>query len=235
MTQAEMIKPTLSTIDAKKFHVNGQPKIYPGSTIISHLPQEGPNSELFTTLLDVYRNLVSFDFCVKDKMILLPTSSYHMTIVSCSDIIIRPTKVESFEVDTHANETLTQVAKCLKEKLQVDSKSFPIRLKATELLIAEGAGLTLIIEPFPETKEFLTEIRQTVGDILGVKINPDHRFHVTLGYFVDEFSDKEFIDFKKMLAVLNKQFIKKQIVQFDQMEFCFFKDMFQFQVQQIYK
>jgi hypothetical protein len=219
--------PRHDTLDSEKFKTK-KPELFKGTTIICHLDQRG---ELFRALIEDFRFLVGFKFSARAS--LLPTSSYHMTVASCSDRHLVPGNLGI--QDGESDEMSAAVHKKLKEELCVDDVEFPIRVKADEIIIMGAASMNLIVRPVDEKeKAKLNKVRERVARILGFGFDPNPTLHVTIAYFVDEFTEDEKREFNENIHHLN-DIVRGKVAEFDKVEFCYFKDMFEYVPVEIFK
>ncbi|BBB58427.1 hypothetical protein UNDKW_0154 [Undibacterium sp. KW1] len=62
----------------RKFNADGSVRSFAGNTFVGHIEQQGAGFQGFDTLLNVYREVPKYSF--KEKIALLPPSSYHITV-----------------------------------------------------------------------------------------------------------------------------------------------------------
>lgn len=215
-------------VDVEKFHSNGQPKLFKGTTIVCHIPRE---EKLFQKLLDVYRHLVGSNYT--KKFSLLPTSSYHITIIGTSNRRVIPRKIITEERDDQEDKIAEKVYQRLQNVHELLNFEFPLSFRSVGFVFG-GNTLSLRMEPLHHQKPSLETLRSQISDALGLKEEHGYYYHVTLAYFIEEFDELDRSEFLESIPQLNK-LVEGSIVSFNQMEFCTFHDMFDFAIKHVFE
>ena len=218
----------------RKFYPDGRVKAFLGNTIICHLDQQGPNSRLFDTLLDVYRDAPRHDFM--RKVTLLPPSSYHMTIFGAANDQDR--RAGLWPSDLPLDMPMQACSEALGERLRGETFGLdqPFRMKVD---VADPGPnerpLTLRLLPYDDAEERrLRDLRNRFSELLKIRA-PNHdsyRFHITLGYLIRWLRPREQAAFQVALAGWRTTIAgANPLITLGPPEYCTLKDMFEFKRQ----
>jgi hypothetical protein len=222
-TQMDQI---LSDVD-RKFSAEGKVLPFAGNTILCHVPQQGDGFDRFDRLLTIYRELP--DHAFSRKLAILPTSSYHMTVLDGAnqDNRRKPSWPTLFPRDA----SLESCSKALIERLR-DFRlhcELPLRMIVDEGDRASGP-LTLPLRPADEAEEHkLRQLRARLAEALGVQLRqPDsYGFHITIAYRFAEFTPAEEADYRQALSKWKARLAAEiGVLQLRAPEVCTFADMY---------
>lgn len=218
----------------RKFRADGRVMPFRGNTIISHLPQQGPGSEFFDTLLEVYRELPAHAF--SRKITALPPSSYHMTLFGgANDSDRRP---GLWPADLPLDLPMAECDRILGERLKAFDLDcelpFRMRVDLAEPPPAERP-LTIRLVPLDGAEDAkLRRLRSRLSDVLGIRApgQDAYRFHVTLAYLYRWLTPEEDRAFRAVLAGWRDRLAKAcPVIALGAPEYCLLEDMFAFKRQ----
>ncbi len=218
----------------RKFDADGRVKPFAGNTIICHIPQQGPGSETFDALLDIYRQLPAHAFAA--KVTALPPSSYHMTIFGGANDQDR--KPDLWPADLPLDVPMADCDRLLGERLEAFRLDcdLPLRMRVN---LAEPAAserpLTIRLLPIDDAEQAkLTRLRERLSQALGIRA-PGHdtyRFHITLGYLCRWLTPAEDADYRRALRTWREGLAKRcPVIALGAPEYCTLADMFAFKRQ----
>jgi hypothetical protein len=218
----------------KKFDAEGRVMPFVGNTIICHLPQQGPGSEFFDGLLDIYRALPRQVF--SGKITPLPPSSYHMTIFGGANDPYRQPGL--WPADLPLDLPIAECGRILGERLKAFDLecALPIRMRIDRAEPpASERPLTIRLEPLDAAETIkLRRLRARLSKVLGIAIQePDaYRFHVTLAYLWRWLTPDEDRAFRASLAGWRARLAKAcPVLERGAPEYCLLDDMFAFKRQ----
>jgi hypothetical protein len=206
-----------------KFDMNGNALPFEGNTLIGYVDNSAFHESLHLLVTDV-----TSDETLKKKLVLLPESSYHITIFDCA--CLRRDSSWYWPTDIRNDVTIEMCTEILKERFA------DIALRGTPDINFTITGHkpyinTLGISFRPETEtdaENLRNLRDKFSRLAGIRRDNhnEYEFHLTLGYFVEypcfrevKILDKAVSYFLERLEDCNGRVCIKGI------EFCFFKNM----------
>lgn len=215
----------------RKFYPDGRVHPFRGNTIICHLPQQGPASEPFEALLDIYRQIPSRKF--SRKVTLLPPSSYHMTIFGGANDPERKPGAwpASVPLDTPIDECTRILGERIKGakigdvapiRMRVDTSppsdsENPLTIRLMAVDAVEDARLRALRNRLSE----LFEIRSASHD--------RYRFHITLAYLIQHLDAGEQREFRAAYTEMHSELARRcPIIELGQPEYCSLDDMFHF-------
>jgi hypothetical protein len=214
-----------------KFDADGRALPFAGNTVICLLDHK---SGLYGDLSRVHDEWKKHEFI--RRIALVPPSSYHMTVFSgANDQDRRPGRwpagiglsVPISECDQIVEQRLKQARFPL---------SLPLRFRIDDdpaHQVSNGSGIRLI--PFDETEmRKIRHLRDELADVIQIHI-PDHdtyQFHITLGYWVQRFTQSEKDDYNVTLArTVAGLRAKIESVDFQAPVYCVFDDMMAYRSQ----
>jgi len=171
-----MSTPHLGPSAGSKFWPDGTPRHFPGNTIISFVAAQSAEAHLLARTVDHLRESVADDFVV------LPPSSWHMTVFELLCDQVRDADHWSRFLDADA--PLSAADEFFAER--VPTVIAPSRLDMRSRCISVGsAALGVLLEPADQvTTDALHRYREELAIATGVRF-PNHdsyRFHITLAY-----------------------------------------------------
>lgn len=217
------LDPTYPKWINQKFKPDGTVLPFPGNTILCHL---SPNSELYTRLLSLYKDLQAQSFA--PLYVLLPPTSWHMTLSEgvCDQI----REVSSWPAGVSLDVSLQTCNEFIRERLVSFDLAcelpFRMTLSGWEPL-EDGIALTVTPATDEETSK-LRDLRDRLAEHLGLR-HPGHdeySFHISLAYTL-RYLSRDQIDttlgfLEKWRGRLPASF------ELEEPEFCVFEDMFAF-------
>lgn len=219
----------------RKFTTDGAVRGFAGNTIICHLPQQGPDSAAFNTLLDIYRTAADYPFL--SQATLLPPSSYHMTVFGGANDQGRG-KAGQWPEGMAADLPLEACHRLMAERLKGfrSGLTLPVRMKVDlEAPTPEGGAITLPLLPVDAAQsQQLRDLRRRLSEATGIRISdPDtYGFHISLAYWIKPLTPEQAEAFDRVhrqwRATLSKA---TPVIALGAPEFCIFKDMFAFKRQ----
>lgn len=221
----------LSREVGRKFYPDGRVHPFRGNTVVCHLDQQGPNSDFFYALLDIYRQLPAQRFW--HKITPLPPSSYHMTIFGGANDPDR--KPEIWPRDIPLDTPIDECSRILGDRLKAAAIGTvaPLRLRIDETPMVQGElPMTIRLLPIDDAEnKRLRDLRDRLSDIFGIR-SPNHdryRFHVTLAYLIRHLARAEQKAFEEAYAHHHADLAKRfPVVEIGQPEYCLMDDMFAF-------
>ena len=218
----------------RKFTPDGRIRAFAGNTVICHLPQQGPGSRAFDGFLDVYRDLATRRFA--QKMALLPTSSYHMTIFSGANDQNRQPGAWPAAVPLDA--PMGACDRWIAERLRGFplKTGLPIRMKVSDAAPQPAAGsIQIRLEPADAGEERkLRGLRDRLAEALTIRAVDHHayKFHVSLAYLIQWLTPEEEANYVEAYSAwLDLLREAAPIIELGAPEFCTFRDMFAFKTE----
>ncbi len=219
----------LSPVAGEKFYADGRVHPFPGNTIICHLPQQGPDSGCFDALLDVYRDAPSRAFI--RKVALLPPSSYHMTVFSCTTDNDRGSG--SWPSGLPRDATMAECSRYLGEKL----RKFPlqtdlpicVRVDPQDPPSSEAPLKIRLVGADANEERKLRTLRDRLSSYLGIRAiaHDAYYFHISLGYLLQPLTAEEQQSYRAALSAWRKSVMQAcPKIMLGAPEFCTFADMF---------
>ncbi|CDO91973.1 unnamed protein product [Kluyveromyces dobzhanskii CBS 2104] len=219
-----------------KFDDDGIVKEFHGNTIICHIPQQ---TEFFNRLLDFYRFAKRLSFY--DKITLLPSSSYHVTIMNCCHEHDRskghwPEGLVSTASISECHEHLAQLFRNTKYiGDERGSAGFELKVHISEKDMQPASkprSINVVVKPSNNVEEArIKQLRDSISTLTGLT-DPSHdsiKFHITLGYINEELTDSEVKELYQKLEELHQVLDENcPLVMLGAPEFVTFEDMFYF-------
>lgn len=232
VTSPSRLAPADVTPDVgRKFFADGRVHSFPGSTVICHVEQKGPNADYFSALLDIYREAPRYAFT--RKLVMLPPSSYHMTVF---DLVTDETRTQDrwpdgLPLDASIDACNRYLAERLRSFRLATAPRFSMQVAP---YAPEARERTLALRLKPATEEEgrrLQDLRDRLSAYTGIRApnHADYQFHTTLGYFLRWPTPAEVAEFRQALAEWQSRVAAAapQIV-LGPPEFCTFRDMLAF-------
>lgn len=217
-----------------KFYPDGRVRIWPGNTIVHHLPQQGEGSACFNALLDVYRDIPTRGFA--RKLAILPPSSYHMTLFGGANDLDRRAEVwpSGMALDTPMAEVSDLVGARVKAMPLMTALPIRMRVDPTRIPDAEKP-LKIRLLPLDAAEERkLRRLRDRLAEATGIRApgHENYRFHISLAYLLDALNPGEAAEYRAAQREWEMQVAKvSPVIALGAPEFCVFKDMYAFERQ----
>jgi len=228
-----LAKPPLRDV-GRKFYPDGRVHPFRGNTIVCHVDQQGPNSDFFYALLDIYRELPARRFW--HKITPLPPSSYHMTIFGGANDPDREPGI--WPKDIPLDTPIDECTRILGERLKAAAIGpvAPIRMRVDTTPIAKNeTPMTIRLVPVDAAEtQRLSDLRNRLSEIFGIRSSSHdrYRFHVTLAYLIRHLDPAEQTAFAEAYAHHHAELAKRfPVIEFGQPEYCTLEDMFAFRRQ----
>lgn len=208
----------------RKFNEDGSVRFFPGNTIISMVDHD---AEIFRHLMHIRYIFEQEE--IRKKYILLPPTSYHMTVIEgvCDQVRDK----EYWTSNLPINCKLTEVDKYFEKQYKQVKTMKPVQMRAVSIKINdEGLAMNIIPDSEADEKE-LKRFRDEVSQKLGVKF-PNHdnyTFHISLAYSWKTLSNEE-IEQRKILIDKVNEYIRSNSISFmmPPPNLVFFENMFKF-------
>lgn len=215
----------------RKFRSDGRVMPFLGNTIICHLDQQGPNSQPFEALLDIYRQLPGRKF--SRKVTLLPPSSYHMTIFGGANDPERKPGAwpASVPLDTPIDECTRILGERIKGAKIGDIAPIRMRVDTSPPSDSENP-LTIRLLPVDAAEDArLRALRNRLSELLEIRSasHDRYRFHITLAYLIQHLDAGEQREFRATYAEIHAELARRcPVIELGQPEYCSLEDMFHF-------
>lgn len=214
-----------------KFSASGQVQPFPGNTILAHIP---PASPLLPVLCQLYAS-ISQQADINTKVVMLPPSSWHMTIIEGVTDAHReetqwPPGESTLPVQEHTTAVAAKLCK-LNQSLVEEGLAAPYRMRAVSFQpLTTGIALRLEAASSEEDGR-IRRLRDRLADEgLGFRM-PGHntyQFHVSVAYLVWHLDDSEKEALEARLEEQLAGFQQSLEFELGSAEFCVFDDMFAF-------
>ena len=211
-----------STI-GKKFYEDGSVRKYPGNTVVADVTPECPAYEVMTRL---HRMVKEHGF--DRHIILLPTESYHMTVISgVNDQVRLDTHwPPSLPKDTSMDEVDDYIADAIGQLTMPQS----IRMRFDQIHFGSGAMLVLLVPADEAQEKILREFRDRAAEAIGFRLprHEKYRFHISLGYtrIIPEGEDMDRMN--RMIAEMNQYLEHRPAFEINSPYMAFYNDMYYF-------
>jgi len=208
----------------QKLNEDGSVRHYPGNSVVLMVEKD---NDIYTHLKYATRRLKEMG--VSEKFMMLPPSSYHMTVIQGVNDQVR--KKEYWSSFKDINTPLATMNHFFQQKIK-EVQSFKQVSMSFDHIKLDNNDLRINLRPKNDNEnQKLRNYRDRVSEKFGVKL-PNHdtySFHITLGY-VWKLPDKEeshileryIKEMNDYLQSINKEFELTNLV------FVCYKDMFDF-------
>jgi hypothetical protein len=229
---ADTVVPKIPTLDTRmKFNPDGTRRTFRGNTVICHLQPQGSTRDAVEKIAtDLKRSSLI------NKIALLPTESYHMTVYP--GVNDQGRDITGWPSDIPKDASIEECSRIVGERM----RSFhlecqlPIRMKVDSTRTIENprASTLRMIGVDAEEERKIRKIRDRLVDIFGFrdKQHDEYGFHITLAYQLRQFTLSEQAEYQSILEKNVPQIIASaSAFEFSNPEFCTFPDMFRFNIQ----
>lgn len=209
-----------------KFDLNGNALPFHGNTVIGYVDNKALNESL-TSLT----NQIADNVLLKNKLVLLPEDSYHITIFDC--VCIRDNGSWYWPSDLSKEATVVQCTDILKKRFsELRQEKIPdINFQVTGHKPYMNT-LAITFKPDSEADVYnLNVLRNKLAELSGIRRenHNEYEFHITLGYFIEypssdecKFMDKIIGHFLKQTKENDRKIVIKRI------KFCAFDNMLEY-------
>lgn len=215
----------------KKFDADGRVLPFAGNTVICPVDHK---SEFHRELSRVHDEWQDHQFI--RRIALVPPASYHMTVFSgANDQDRRPGRWPS---GIGLNVPMAECNQIVEHRLQEARfpLSLPLRFRIDDdpaNQVSDGSGIRLV--PFDQTENRkVRHLRDELADVIQIH-TPDHdtyQFHITLGYWVQPFTQSEKADYAVTLARTVAELKQKiKSIDFQAPVYCVFDNMMAYRPQ----
>ncbi len=212
----------------QKFHADGTPRPFPGSTQITHIP---PDSDLFRSLARILDEAAREP--VMQKFALMPRSSLHMTLMDGIDDEHRAPPLWPRPVPVTAS--LETAREWCGDQLKDfhTGRTGDFRMVQRPAASKNVSAFLVLLQPADEAMDReIRGLRDRLSDRLQIR-EPGHDtygFHITLGYLIEHLTPEETSAFGELYqGWMDRLFAAHPVVTIGQPEFCYFSDMFAFE------
>ncbi len=201
-----------------KFLPNGQPRSYPGNTIISLIAHDSEEADTLRACVETVAPAIGQFFSF------LPSASWHMTVIELLCDEVRATEFWSrfLPLDAPlqlADEVFSRAVGAVKAPA-----SFDMRFRC---LSSTTGALGLLLDPADsDTAASLASYRERISEVCGVRF-PEHdryQFHITLAYEIERPTAAEQLQVSEALARADGQ-LRGQIFRIGSPALMLFEDM----------
>ena len=188
----------------RKFYEDGSVRRYPGNTVVADVTPDNPAYDVMMQL----HNMIKENDCEK-YVILLPSDSYHMTVISGLNDQVRDDAHWPPELpkDLH----MTKVDDYIEAAVSKFEMPRNIRMKFYRIAFGKACMIARLTPADEEQNRILRDYRDAVAREIGFKL-PNHdnyTFHISLGYthVVPEGEESERVKavIEKMNALMAEQ------------------------------
>ena len=165
-----------STI-GKKFYEDGRVRTYPGNTVVADITPECPAYDVMTRLREML-----LEANLEDHYILLPTDSYHMTVISGLNDQVR--KDTHWPAQLPKTTPMSGVDAYISAAIARAGIPGPLRMKFDQVRVSDGCFIILLVPADETQEEIALGFRERAAEEIGFKL-PNHegyRFHISLAY-----------------------------------------------------
>lgn len=212
----------------QKFHSDGSPRPFPGSTQLSHIPL---GSALHKTLGAILDEAAAEP--VMRKFVLMPKSSLHMTLMDGIDDEHRAAPFWPAAVPVTAS------LETAREWCASQLSGFHTGLSGDFTMVRRDVApnhinsFTVPLKPADLARDHeMRVLRNRLSDRLGIR-SPGHdtySFHITLGYLIEYLTPDEASAFQALYqGWMDRLFALHPVITIGRPEFCYFADMFAFE------
>lgn len=204
----------------RKFTSDGQAKTYRGNTIIAM--KNDRDEPIVQIAEEVQRQIKATS--AGDKFYFLPTSSFHMTIISLLNEYARgtdlwPGQLEGFDLE--------EADKIIQEQIKNIQKPQNIQMYLTEINAKRLELSPVNEEVAKELKRYRDEVAKAVGIIRPA--HDSYQFHLTMSYQYLGLSSEEIKEVEAVLKQLNHQYTSNKLrVDFPEPHFVLFDNMVEY-------
>lgn len=215
-----------------KFYPDGRVRPFPGNTILCHLPQQGPRSEAFDALLDIYR--AARDHAFLENASLLPPSSYHMTVFEGVTEATRR-RPDAWPAGVPPTASLEDCDKIIAQRLKAFrlDTALPLRMAVdVDAITPSGGAIVIPLKPVDVAEALkLRDLRRRLSSAVGIGVgDPDtYRFHISLAYWIRALTTRQEAEYDKAHRLWRASLARAApVIELGAPEYCLFDDMFAF-------
>jgi|GEM_PF-670608 len=215
-----------------KFNQDGSVRSFAGNTVICHLPQQSRFQDAVAALGNALR---SSSFA--DKLAVLPSDSYHATIIG--GLNDQDRRTYGWPADIPIDTPITECNRIIDERIAQFSTQteLPLRFrldKEKTLALQRPCGLQLV--PADENEEHkLRTLRDRMSDEVFRYRTSDHNtfgFHISMAYQMRGLAATERREYQSILLHRLPAIVAvTPVIELGIPEFCTFENMYRFEVQ----
>ncbi|PTT90595.1 DUF1868 domain-containing protein [Pelomonas sp. HMWF004] len=211
----------------RKLNADGTVHPFVGNTFIGHVPQQGEGYETFDTLLDIYREVPRHSFA--HKLMLLPPSSYHVTVFGALNEVDRGTRdwPQALPADIGLPAVTQRWLELLRGRPKLDPAPFDFVPDVVTRKI-DGAPNIPLRPANAATAARLATLRDELSNLTGIR-RVDHDsylYHLTFGYLRRHLTSTEADDLMRATSRWTAALPPR--IRIPAFHFCSFRDMFSF-------
>lgn len=178
-----------------KFNKDKTYTYFPGTTIIHVLD----NPEQIKVLSGIRGEMEKCPLF--EKFVLLPQSSYHMTVC---DILTYADLLSHERFADFKHKELRKIAD-IDRKVLEDLGASRFDLNVTMVPVEIKARRVSLQPKTEEDAAILRALRETVSQKIGFALEPNYKFHISLGYQLQELDETEKAQMNDVLKALNEK------------------------------
>ncbi len=161
----------------KKFYEDGSVRRYPGNTVVAPVT---PSSGAYEVMLHLRQMVIDKGF--DRHLILLPTDSYHMTVIRGVNDQVR--KDTHWPKNLSIDAPMSEVDDYMEAAIVSANIPGPVRMKFDRVVYSASDVKALLVPADAKQERILLEFRDRAADAIGLRLpgHDNYRFHITLAY-----------------------------------------------------
>lgn len=216
------------TTIGKKFYEDGTIKHYPGCTVVADVTPDCPAYEV---MLGLRQMLIDAGF--EKDMILLPTDSYHMTVIRGLNDYVRD---DAFWPEKLPKDTpMTKVDDYVSAAVASVPALGKIRMKFKNTFATDGCLMIRLVPEDDAQEKILRDYRDQVATAIGLFLprHATYNFHISLAYVrvVPEGEDR--VRYEKMLSDMEAYMANRPAFEITPPYMAYYDDMLAYHSERI--
>lgn len=161
----------------KKFYEDGTVRHYPGNTVVADIV---PGCSAYDVMLHLRQMAIDAGFA--DKWILLPTDSYHMTVIRGLNDQVRTD--DFWPAKLPKDTPMAAVDDYISAAIAAAGIPGPVRMKFDAVYASASCCIVHLLPADEEQERILREFRDRAADAIGLRLpkHDQYRFHISLAY-----------------------------------------------------
>ena len=208
----------------RKFFENGDVRTYPGNTVVADVT---PTCSAYSVMVSLRQMVI--DSGLDKYLILLPTDSYHMTVIRGLNDQVRSSDnywPKGLAKDTPMTEVDDYITKA------VTSVKMPekIRMKFHQAVLNDGDLKVLLVPADEEQNKILRDYRDAVATAIGLFLpgHDEYRFHITLAYVRVIAEGEDMARMEAMIEEMNRRIKGQPDIEITAPYMAYYNDMLAF-------
>lgn len=184
----------------KKFYEDGTVRHYPGNTVVADIV---PGCSAYDVMLQLRQMLI--DRGLAQYFVLLPTDSYHMTLIRGLNDQVR---TDAYWPASLSKDTpMTQADDYISTAIEKAGLPGPVRMRFDRVNVSASCCTVRLVPADEAQAQLLQQFRDRAAAAIGLRLpgHDNYRFHISLGYVrvVPEGTDAQKLeDLKAKMDVL---------------------------------